>query len=203
MFDAPRSVKAVSITMRSPQSWGYFGINSAALVAEHHIPGWRAVPCVNWFRHDLGAMEFMYTAAMELIGRLHPPGRTAACHGCPSGAAALSFVLRPQLHTICRELCVCSLGMPSPAEVLIGKADVKIVGIVFWPCIVAAGPQLHVAFDAAGASSTYSAGNLAGSPAFAAQQALSSGPGYSHKASMHLGSAVVCDDCASRVKVLQ
>ena len=34
MFDAPRSVKAVSIAMRGPQSWGYFGINSAALVAE-------------------------------------------------------------------------------------------------------------------------------------------------------------------------
>ena len=34
MFDAPRSVKAVSIVMRGPQSWGYFGINSAALVAE-------------------------------------------------------------------------------------------------------------------------------------------------------------------------
>ena len=34
MFDAPRSVKAVTITMRSPQSWGYFGINSAALIAE-------------------------------------------------------------------------------------------------------------------------------------------------------------------------
>ena len=38
--------------------------------------------------------------------------------------------------------------------------------------------QQHVAFDAASASSTYSAGNLAGSPAFAAQQALSGGSGY-------------------------
>ena len=96
-----------------------------------------------------------------------------------------------------------ALVAAGPAEVLMGRPDVKIVGIVFGLCIVAAGLQLHVAFDAAGASSTYSAGNLAGSPAFAAQQALSSGPGYSHKASMHLGSAVVCDDCASRVKVLQ
>ena len=34
MFDTPRNVKAVAITMRSPQSWGYFGINSAALIAE-------------------------------------------------------------------------------------------------------------------------------------------------------------------------
>ena len=42
----------------------------------------------------------------------------------------------------------------------------------------AAGTQQLVAFDAASASSTYSAGNLAGSPAFAAQQALSGGSGY-------------------------
>ena len=34
MFDAPRSVKAVAIAMRGSQSWGYFGINSAALIAE-------------------------------------------------------------------------------------------------------------------------------------------------------------------------
>jgi hypothetical protein len=43
---------------------------------------------------------------------------------------------------------------------------------------IAAIAQQHVAFDAASASSTYSAGNLAGSPAFAAQQALSGGSGY-------------------------
>lgn len=34
MFDAPQNVKAVTITMRHAQSWGYFGINSAALIAE-------------------------------------------------------------------------------------------------------------------------------------------------------------------------
>jgi len=34
MFDAPRGVKAVAIAMRGSQSWGYFGINSAALIAE-------------------------------------------------------------------------------------------------------------------------------------------------------------------------
>jgi len=34
MFDAPRSVKAVTMAMRSPQSWGYFGINSATLIIE-------------------------------------------------------------------------------------------------------------------------------------------------------------------------
>ena len=33
-FDESRNVKAVTITMRSPQSWGHFGINSVALVAE-------------------------------------------------------------------------------------------------------------------------------------------------------------------------
>jgi hypothetical protein len=34
MFDAPMNVKAVTIAMRSPQSWGYYGINSAVLIAE-------------------------------------------------------------------------------------------------------------------------------------------------------------------------
>ena len=42
----------------------------------------------------------------------------------------------------------------------------------------AASAQQYVAFDAASATSTYSAGNLAGSSAFAAQQALSGGSGY-------------------------
>ena len=46
------------------------------------------------------------------------------------------------------------------------------------PVLAAAGLQQYVAFDAASASSTHSAGNLAGSPAFAAQQALSAGSGY-------------------------
>lgn len=34
MFDTPLNVKAVTISMRSPLSWGYFGINSVALLAE-------------------------------------------------------------------------------------------------------------------------------------------------------------------------
>ena len=34
MFETPVNVKAVMITMRSPQSWGYYGINSVSLVAE-------------------------------------------------------------------------------------------------------------------------------------------------------------------------
>jgi len=33
MFDSPSTVKAVAISMRSPLSWGYFGINSVALLA--------------------------------------------------------------------------------------------------------------------------------------------------------------------------
>ena len=41
-----------------------------------------------------------------------------------------------------------------------------------------AGLEQYVAFDAASASSTYSSGNLVGSPAFTAQQALSGGSGY-------------------------
>lgn len=34
MFERPHDVKAVSIVMRSPMPWGYFGINDVALVAE-------------------------------------------------------------------------------------------------------------------------------------------------------------------------
>lgn len=34
LFDAPKNVKAVTISMRAPLSWGYFGINSVALLAE-------------------------------------------------------------------------------------------------------------------------------------------------------------------------
>jgi len=34
MFVTARSVKAVTIAMRRPQSWGYFGINSVAVLAE-------------------------------------------------------------------------------------------------------------------------------------------------------------------------
>ena len=44
--------------------------------------------------------------------------------------------------------------------------------------VAAANAQQYVAFDAASATSTYSSGNLAGSSAFAAQQALSGGSGY-------------------------
>ena len=44
--------------------------------------------------------------------------------------------------------------------------------------VVSVGLEQYVAFDAASASSTYSAGSLAGAPAFPAQQALSSGSGY-------------------------
>ena len=44
MFDTPLNVKAVTISMRSPLSWGYFGINSVALLAE---PGpYMLVRCV-------------------------------------------------------------------------------------------------------------------------------------------------------------
>ena len=44
--------------------------------------------------------------------------------------------------------------------------------------LTCSGLEQYVAFDAASASSTYSAGNLVGSPAFTAQQALSGGSGY-------------------------
>ena len=48
MFAAPRTVKAVTIAMRSPRSWGYFGINSATLIAE---PG--PFMLVRWVRPDV------------------------------------------------------------------------------------------------------------------------------------------------------
>jgi len=50
---------------------------------------------------------------------------------------------------------------------------------------VVTGSQQYIAFDAASASSMYSAGNLAGSPAFAAQQALSGGSGYWCSSGIH------------------
>ena len=34
MFDTPRAVRAVTVLMRSPQTHGYFGISSAALIAQ-------------------------------------------------------------------------------------------------------------------------------------------------------------------------
>lgn len=54
----------------------------------------------------------------------------------------------------------------------------KLLALFSGLALAVAGPQQYVGFDAASASSTYSAGNLAGSPAFAAQQALSGGSGY-------------------------
>ena len=57
--------------------------------------------------------------------------------------------------------------------------------------LAAAGAEQHVAFDAARSSSTYSAGNLAGSPAFAAQQALSGGSGYWQSARLELRDVVL------------
>ena len=51
--------------------------------------------------------------------------------------------------------------------------------------LASASAQQYVAFDAASATSTYSAGNLAGSSAFAAQQALSGGSGYWRAPAFH------------------
>ena len=50
--------------------------------------------------------------------------------------------------------------------------------LAFLVCAVCDGLEQNLAFDAASASSTFSAGNLNGSPAFNAQQALSGGSGY-------------------------
>jgi hypothetical protein len=56
----------------------------------------------------------------------------------------------------------------------------KLFALISGFVLVTVGAQQYAAFDAASASNTYSAGNLAGSPAFAAQQALSAGSGYWH-----------------------
>ena len=64
------------------------------------------------------------------------------------------------------------------------------------------GAQQYAAFDACSASSTYSAGNLAGSPAFAAQQALSSGTGYWQHVPSDLEFLVFLN-CVVRVQVLE
>ena len=64
---------------------------------------------------------------------------------------------------LCLEAFVPTTSM-SPAT----KAYLLLLAIA----LAAASAQQYVAFDAASATSTYSAGNLAGSSAFAAQQAL-------------------------------
>ena len=54
----------------------------------------------------------------------------------------------------------------------------RCVLLPFLVCAMCNGLEQNLAFDAASASSTFSAGNLNGSPAFNAQQALSGGSGY-------------------------
>jgi len=62
----------------------------------------------------------------------------------------------------------------------------------FLSCILACvWAQPYVAFDIAKASSTYSSGNLAGSPDFAAERALDSGSGYWCSAGSHAADQVV------------
>ncbi len=81
---------------------------------------------------------------------------------------------------LCRALvCQAPLGLFIAINRLRQESHMrKLLALFSGLVLVAAGPQQYVAFDAASASSTYSAGNLAGSPAFAAQQALSGGSGY-------------------------
>jgi hypothetical protein len=69
----------------------------------------------------------------------------------------------------------------------------QVFGLFSSVMLVAAGSQQYVAFDAASASSTHSVGNLAGSPTFAAQQALSAGSGY--WSCLALYTALCCFDC--------
>jgi len=63
--------------------------------------------------------------------------------------------------------------------------------LAFLVCAVCDGLEQNLAFDAASASSTFSAGNLNGSPAFNAQQALSGGSGYWCSSGSHSAGQVV------------
>ncbi len=74
--------------------------------------------------------------------------------------------------------CVLTSCPASPTLSFGGDIMQQLCIVSFLLVLPAAGAQQYVAFDAASASSTYSVGNLAGSPAFAAQQALSGGSGY-------------------------
>lgn len=64
----------------------------------------------------------------------------------------------------------------------------SLIAFVFSGCVVA---QPYIAFDSAKSSSTYSAGNLAGSPDFAAARALDSGSGYWCSAGHHAADQAV------------
>ena len=91
-------------------------------------------------------------------GQLLCPG----LHSCPLVVAAFVATLLEKFWWL------------TPKEVLMMRFA------LFSLLVCAARSELeqNLAFDAASASSTYSAGNLDGSPAFNAQQALSGGSGY-------------------------
>ena len=74
--------------------------------------------------------------------------------------------------------CVLTSCPASPTLSFCGDIMQQLCIASFLLVLPAAAAQQYVAFDAASASSTYSVGNLAGSPAFAAQQTLSGGSGY-------------------------
>ena len=79
MFDAPRAVKAVAIAMRGSQSWGYFGINSAALIAE---PG--PFMLVRWARCTMSCTTPNFSwPCFVAAASLQPLGNSVLWQGRP------------------------------------------------------------------------------------------------------------------------
>ena len=76
---------------------------------------------------------------------------------------------------VCSNICKETLGRVVKSRAMVHQPLALFLNAYFG---AAAGAQRYVAFDGASASSMDSAGNLVGSPAYAAQQALSSGSGY-------------------------
>ena len=75
---------------------------------------------------------------------------------------------------VCSNICKETLGRVVKSRAMVHQP----LALFSMLALATAGAQQYVAFDGASASSMYSAGNLVGSPAYAAQQALSSGSGY-------------------------
>ena len=94
--------------------------------------------------------------------------------------------LRSQRRCSCTLACISVFSASEKSRILIQEAgdmmssQTKRFAFLCSSCLflTCVGLEQYVAFDAASASSTYSAGNLVGSPAFTAQQALSGGSGY-------------------------
>ena len=94
--------------------------------------------------------------------------------------AERKHVLFPGLHSCCLAAAAFLATLLEEFWRLTPREVLMMRFALFSLLVCAARSELeqNLAFDAASASSTYSAGNLDGSPAFNAQQALSGGSGY-------------------------